>query len=164
MSKQATMASLQAINQRNQRASGLDSTWDYAKQTAMRAQVSLTEQIAVIVEARAFLQGANRYSGEAAVLISSVSRDLEIASHEWAENNSRCMKETGPATTSSEHALILDICSTFIQIVERLLSAHSLTVGRISEIITEVYAEANRVSQVGVTPQTVDNVEIKEVF
>ena len=60
--------------------------------------------------------------------------------------------------------MILDNSTTFIQIVERLQTAHILTVGRISEIITEVYAEANRVSQVGIAPQTVDNVEIKEVF
>lgn len=159
-------AAIALYNHQNQRKSpsGHDSSWDYAGQTAERARITIFEQIGIIVEARAFLQGAGRYAGEASVLISSISKDLDLAAAEWERNNSRRVKLSGRPENSSEHAEILDICSGFIQIVEHLLSTHSLTVARISEILNEVYATAAAANN-GVLPAVnIDTVDIKQVF
>lgn len=163
-SKIGAAIALQNIRNQKTQPSGLDSSWDYVGQTAERARITLHEQIAVIMEARALLQGAGRYDGEASVLISSISKDLDTAASEWELNNNRRTKISGAAQSASEHGLILDICSGFIQIVERLLSAHSLTVARISEIVNEVYSAAAAANN-GVLPVVnPDTVDIKEVL
>ena len=152
-------------NQQQQNQGNLDSTWDYAAQMSLRARDSLQEQIVAISEARAFLMGAGRYDGEASVIVSSMSRDLEKASEYWTANNNRCIKQTGVPETASEHALILDICSNFIQIVENILSTHSLSVARLAEIVNEVYiAYKQQTSNDATNVAVVTDVEIKNVI
>lgn len=162
-----TQAVRQQLQQQNVQQNGAkDSTWEYAHQTAERARESIAEMIVCVEEARHFLTAAGSVTGEAVILITSVSKDLETAAKEWQSNMNRCMKNVGSPETASEHALILDICSGFIQIVERVLSTHSLSVARLSELVNEVYIkhqeQQNQQNILDVTKVT--DVEIKNVL
>lgn len=162
-----TQAVRQQVPQKNaQQNNTKDSTWEYAHQTAERARESIAEMIVCVEDARHFLTAAGSVTGEAVILITSVSKDLETAANEWQSNMNRCMKNTGSPETASEHALILDICSSFIQIVERVLSTHSLSVARLSELVNEVYIKnAQQQNLQGIQDVTkVTDVEIKNVL
>jgi hypothetical protein len=132
----------QAINLRQSNLSR--NNWDYINELSNNARSQLMTMLSSILETDAFLIGAGAKTTESDLLAKSICQSLSKHLKTWNALQERHAGMTGPAKNAQENAAMLDIGTTYIQLVEEALNENTVSVSHLGEIFNTTYANLSQ--------------------